>query len=115
MVERNILENVKCNCKRCNGTGIMFTYAKGTKGSMCVNCNGTGYIIVNKVFQIGNEFYTKLIGKKFVTVTLFSEKNILDDIKKVAIPSDNNNFIETDYQDFLNNNTNKKIKKKINI
>lgn len=112
MVERNILENVKCNCKRCSGTGIMFTYAKGSKGSMCVNCNGTGYVIVNKVFQIGNEFYTKLIGKKFVAVTLFSEKNILDDIKKVAIPSDNNNFIEIDYQVFLNNNVNRKVKKK---
>lgn len=112
MVERNILENVKCNCKRCSGTGIMFTYAKGSKGSMCVNCNGTGYVIVNKVFQIGNEFYTKLIGKKFVAVTLFSEKNILDDIKRVAIPSDNNNFIEIDYQVFLNNNANRKVKKK---
>ena len=112
MVERNILENVKCNCKRCSGTGIMFTYAKGSKGSMCVNCNGTGYVIVNKVFQIGNEFYTKLIGKKFAAVTLFSEKNILDDIKRVAIPSDNNNFIEIDYQVFLNNNVNRKVKKK---
>lgn len=107
MVERNILENVKCNCKRCSGTGIMFTYAKGSKGSICANCNGTGYVIVNKVFQIGNEFYTKLIGKKFIAVTLFNEKNILNDIKKVAIPSDNNTFIEIDYQEFLNSTPSK--------